>query len=291
MSSAGLFKSAGPCRTLGVILGVALGLIAFKADGQQKRTAQSPKGQWEVLEGCSLSNDGHFDGDSFQVEHKGRTYRFRLYDVDAPEADETLKQRIVEQAAYFGVVTSDIPRGGKLAAEFSLGKLKGHQFKVVTRWHSALGMSARYYCVVLVKGENLAEKLVAQGLARVQGPRSNWPDEPTSRTFQNGLRNLELEARQHRRGLWDEKIFSHAPMSSPKSPKTSSEKIPFEPVNINTASVKELEALPGIGPKLAASIIAYRPYRTVDELLKVPGIGPTKLDQIRGFVITNAAGK
>lgn len=60
------------------------------------------------------------------------------------------------------------------------------------------------------------------------------------------------------------------------------------PVNVNTASASELEALPGIGPVLAQIILQYRqehgPFRTVDALLLVPGIGPATLDKIRGFI-------
>jgi competence protein ComEA len=59
-------------------------------------------------------------------------------------------------------------------------------------------------------------------------------------------------------------------------------------VNVNVADAAELQALPGIGPVTADSIIAYReehgPFRTVDALLLVPGIGPATLEKIRGFV-------
>lgn len=53
-------------------------------------------------------------------------------------------------------------------------------------------------------------------------------------------------------------------------------------INLNTASSAELEALPGIGPSLAAAIVEWRatsgPFSTVEDLLAVPGIGPAKLD-------------
>ncbi|MDP2872251.1 MAG: helix-hairpin-helix domain-containing protein [Bacillota bacterium] len=57
------------------------------------------------------------------------------------------------------------------------------------------------------------------------------------------------------------------------------------PLDINSASSKALEDLPGIGPVLAARIVAYRAangrYSTVDDLLKVSGIGPARLADIR----------
>ena len=54
-------------------------------------------------------------------------------------------------------------------------------------------------------------------------------------------------------------------------------------VDLNTASQQELEALPGIGPTIARRIIEGRPYRTVDDLLRVKGIGEKKLEEIRGW--------
>lgn len=55
-------------------------------------------------------------------------------------------------------------------------------------------------------------------------------------------------------------------------------------ININTASATELETLPGIGPSKAAAIIANRPYSTVDDLERVPGIGARTLEQLRPLV-------
>jgi len=53
------------------------------------------------------------------------------------------------------------------------------------------------------------------------------------------------------------------------------------PVDLNNASLAELEGLPGVGPVLAARIVAYRdesgPFRSVDQLIEVPGIGPAVL--------------
>ena len=55
-------------------------------------------------------------------------------------------------------------------------------------------------------------------------------------------------------------------------------------INVNTATVAELEALPGIGPVIARRIIEGRPYRSVDDLDRVKGIGKKRLEEIRPFV-------
>lgn len=60
------------------------------------------------------------------------------------------------------------------------------------------------------------------------------------------------------------------------------------PININRASAKDLEALPGIGPVLASRILEYRKshgsFVTVDELQKVPGIGGSKFSQLKSKI-------
>ena len=54
------------------------------------------------------------------------------------------------------------------------------------------------------------------------------------------------------------------------------------------ATVAQLDVLPGVGPATAAAIVAYRtqhgPFRTVDALSDVHGIGPAKLEQLRPLV-------
>lgn len=59
-------------------------------------------------------------------------------------------------------------------------------------------------------------------------------------------------------------------------------------ININTASIKELERLPGVGPALAVRIVDYReangPFKSVEDLNKVRGIGKATLDKLRDLV-------
>jgi competence protein ComEA len=60
------------------------------------------------------------------------------------------------------------------------------------------------------------------------------------------------------------------------------------PVHLNSATVDDLDALPGIGPVTAQKIIDYREehgaFSSVDDLDAVPGIGPARLEQLRDLV-------
>jgi competence ComEA-like helix-hairpin-helix protein len=63
---------------------------------------------------------------------------------------------------------------------------------------------------------------------------------------------------------------------------------PTEPVNVNKASLVDLETLPGVGFILAQNILTYREafgqYAAVDDLIKVPGITPSILAEIREYL-------
>ena len=67
---------------------------------------------------------------------------------------------------------------------------------------------------------------------------------------------------------------------------------PSGPIDLNTATQEMLESLPGVGPKTAEKIIAYRartPFRAVDDLKNVGGIGDKKLEAIRSLVTVQGA--
>jgi competence protein ComEA len=63
---------------------------------------------------------------------------------------------------------------------------------------------------------------------------------------------------------------------------------PPGPIDLNTATADQLDGLPGVGPATAQAIVTYRTrhgrFRSVTELLEVPGIGPSKLEAIRSLV-------
>ena len=54
-------------------------------------------------------------------------------------------------------------------------------------------------------------------------------------------------------------------------------------LDINTASPAELESIPGIGPAFASRIIAARPFKTADDLIKVEGIGAVRYGKTRPY--------
>jgi competence protein ComEA len=64
---------------------------------------------------------------------------------------------------------------------------------------------------------------------------------------------------------------------------------PAGKVNLNTADSAELEALPGIGPTIAKAIIEARPWKSVDELDKIRGLGKNRIAALRNLVTTDDA--
>lgn len=83
-----------------------------------------------------------------------------------------------------------------------------------------------------------------------------------------------------------------APVPSPPRAESPSALTPAPAkVNINSATAAELEALPGIGPALAQRIVADRtsrgPFRSVNDLDRVRGIGPKIVESLRELVTVN----
>jgi len=72
------------------------------------------------------------------------------------------------------------------------------------------------------------------------------------------------------------------PVSGTAKPKVG------EALDLNTATVEQLDALPGVGPVTAAAIVAWRQangkFTSVDQLADVDGIGPARLDKLRRLV-------
>lgn len=63
------------------------------------------------------------------------------------------------------------------------------------------------------------------------------------------------------------------------------------PLDLNTAGVETLAELPGIGEELARRIVEYRtengPFKTLEEIMLVPGIGEGKFAALEGWIAVN----
>src|SRR5262245_14364035 len=82
-----------------------------------------------------------------------------------------------------------------------------------------------------------------------------------------------------------------AAKSSSRSSKPA--QAPSVPVNINTATVGELDGLPGIGAKTAARIVEYRqkngPFKKIEELMNVRGVGEKNFLRLKDHITVVAA--
>ncbi len=80
-----------------------------------------------------------------------------------------------------------------------------------------------------------------------------------------------------------------APAAAPKAPaKAAAPKLaPGQKVNLNTASKEQLDMLPGIGPVKAQAIIDARPFKTIEDVMKVKGIKQGEFGKIKDLITVN----
>ena len=155
---------------------------------------------FESIEACVLEPDEWTDGDSFRVRlPDGRVETFRLYFVDTTES-RAAGDRSGDQAAYFGITKAEAVELGEKAKKFT-AKVLEKPFTVHTRWRSLFGV--RWLAIVTTNdGDDLAELLVKNGLARIYGVRTPLPDGRDSRTYLARLGEFEAAAKRHGIGGW-----------------------------------------------------------------------------------------
>ena len=256
----------------------------------------------ESIENATLVEAGLNDGDSFKVKADGKELHLRLYYVDCPETaagTDAELERIREQQYHFGLEDPGaVVRFGKQAAAY-VKRILSRPFTVHTGYAFAPGRSAtgRYYAFIEPHdGRDLGHLLVEQGLARIHGKTRPAPQGTPSETVIEELQDMRSIAMLNRAGIWgetDPRLLSEMHKRQRekdrerkefrkklKAKRTSCD----DPIDLNTASTDRLQQLHGIGPVKAAKIAAGRPYRSVEDLLNIPGIGPKTLEKIRPCV-------
>lgn len=289
-------------------------VLLFRLSAPGAVEAAGPPKGWDVLEGCRLIDSSGNDGDSFHVRHQQDEFTIRLYFVDAPEKEAEFPARLKAQAAYFGAEVDEMVPRGLEATAFTRQFLAG-EFTLYSQWEDGMGRGKRYLAVVERDGEFLAEALVAAGLARIYGfePKTIWPGGGSLERVKERLETAEREAHRERRGCWSG-TSTPAIVTNEDSAAPDGEAAPPQPLmalprlvtvlptdpdagegapspsasadllDLNTATLAELRRLPGVGEVYASAIVAGRPWARVEDLTRIPGIGPAALARIEPFV-------
>lgn len=257
--------------------------------------------QLKQLSGCRLEPSDWSDGDSFQVVlPDGKKQTIRLYGVDCIEmhvnGDDSNARRLRDQRRYFGIADILTARSAGEAAKVETQRLLKEPFTVHTAFADGRGdgrFSRVYAFVTTAEGQDLSETLVSAGLARAFGVARQLPDGTPGDEWQEHLKDLELTAARAGRGAWKHTDWQKLPefrkeardeiaeIAEARGEGKAEENSPLDP---NTAARDQLMTLPGVGEKTANDIIGARPFRTIEDLLRVPGIGPARLEKIRPFL-------
>lgn len=256
--------------------------------------SRSGAAELERLDGAVLVKSRGNDGDSFRISHGGKELTIRLYYVDCPEVNASSKAdaaRVREQTRHFGLEGHDrTVHFGREAAAFVQRRLN-RPFTVHTAYAMAMGRSRggrSYAFVTTASGEDLAYLLVKNGYARVHGVARMLPNGTPSKTAAVRLSDLELAAVLDHRGIWAE-AESDRLVELRAVARTEAEALAqverevtgvFSSVNVNTASAEVLEGIDGIGPIFALRLIQHRPYKTAEDLDRVPGISGKRLTHL-----------
>ena len=254
---------------------------------------------------CKLVATEWADGDSFQIQTPaGELHTIRLYGVDCIEwhvSDDTDARRLREQRRYFGI--SNV--GGSAAESINTAKLFGEEAAIEVRKllrapfsvHTYMadgrgdGRFKRIYAfVTLPDGDDLAERLVRTGFARAMGVTRATPSGKSSDDYKEFLKDTELQAAKKGLGVWAKTNWYQLALERQLERRENEELglaagpaklTEGEKINPNTAARDDLMKLPKIREVMANRIIEGRPYKKIDDLLNVEGIGPATLEAIK----------
>lgn len=212
------------------------------------------------------------DGQVIEIEvSPGLRYPVSLLGVDAPRLfagrDSSFyyaaeSKAFMEEAIKGRMVRLQGPDGGMPTARYN-------------RYHAYVTAKADDGSVI-----SLNRMMLENGYGGYSRYYSQHPDSVTA--FMKYL----YDATQNGRGMWKEPEMVGTRIARAG---TSSDEGPEFPININLADEDELTALPGIGPARAAAIVAFRtengPFRNINDLQKIHGIGPRTVETLRPLVV------
>ncbi len=270
-----------------------------------KANPANPPKPLQEFKDCTLVPTEWADGDSFRIRTKdGKEHTIRLYGADCLEwhvNDDADAQRLRKQRRYFGI-TEALPNPG---AAIALAKAFGQKaadktelllkkpFTVHTYFRDALGDGQHprvYGFVTSEDGKDLAEELVKSGLARAFGVHADGPGGRSPDDYKALLADLELQAAKRGLGIWKETNWEKLPLERLEQRKDDNQinaaiaKQPLPPgfkLDSNKAAMDDLLKLPKIGEVLANQITEGRPYKNLDDLDRVDGIGPKTLELLK----------
>lgn len=269
----------------------------------------SGAGELRTFENVTLVTVSWADGDSFPVRlEEGRKFTVRLYGVDTLESrigNSTDARRLRAQRRYFGISghgdsphdSIELAKNIGEAAALRVRHLLEKPFTVHTAFADARGdprYKRVYAFVTTSEGHDLATLLVREGLARAHGLVRRAPDGQSHDEYRESLRDAELIAARKSEGTWrytDWESLSNERRAQRRD--ELEERIalgtapPDEPVDVNKAPGEELTRIPGIGQVTAARMLDKRPFRDIEDLRRVRGIGPKTLESIRPWIVVN----
>jgi DNA uptake protein ComE-like DNA-binding protein len=264
----------------------------------------------ESIKGCTFIPTEWADGDSFQIQTPDEEKLIvRLYVADCLEIgamDETDSRRLRDQRRHFGItdVKGDeadpvtfAKQFGTKAKEFTKSQLQ-RPFTIHTRRHKAPGDGKHiriYAFVQTADGLDLGTELVKAGLARPSGRSSETIAGISADRYQQQLSDYEDQAEKRDKGIWKHTDWDKLPQERDTQRKedeedeaAAGEPLPEDfRLNPNTATVKQLDRLPFIGPKLAEAIINARdeePFEEAKDLIRVDRIEKKTLAKFEKYL-------